>query len=50
MTSNRPYRAALSPEEALNELMRLAGTQFDPNVVRILVAHVRDTLEAERAA
>ena len=50
MTSNRPYREALSPEEALNELMRLAGAQFDPNVVRIVVAHVRDTLEAERAA
>jgi HD-GYP domain-containing protein (c-di-GMP phosphodiesterase class II) len=50
MTSNRPYRDALPPEEALNELMRLAGTQFDPNVVRIMVAHVRDTLEAERAA
>ena len=50
MTSNRPYRDALSPDEALNELMRLAGTQFDPNVVRVLVAHVRDTREAERAA
>ena len=50
MTSNRPYRDALSPDEALNELMRLAGTQFDPNVVRVLVAHVRDMLEAERAA
>ena len=50
MTSDRPYRAALSPEEAMNELMRLAGTQFDPNVVRVVVAHVRDALEAERAA
>ncbi|MGH3064720.1 MAG: bifunctional diguanylate cyclase/phosphohydrolase [Gaiellaceae bacterium] len=50
MTSNRPYQAARTQEEALNELMRLAGTQFDPNVVRVLVAHVRDTLEAERAA
>jgi HD-GYP domain-containing protein (c-di-GMP phosphodiesterase class II) len=49
MTSNRPYRQTSSPEEALNELMRLAGTQFDPNVVRIVVAHVRNTLEAERA-
>jgi len=50
MTSNRPYRDALTPTDALNELMRLAGTHFDPNVVRILVAHVRETLEAERAA
>jgi two-component system cell cycle response regulator len=50
MTSDRPYRPALNTDDALNELMRLAGTQFDPNVVRVLVAHVRDTLEAERAA
>ncbi len=50
MTSDRPYRDALTPTDALNELMRLAGAQFDPNVVRILVAHVREMLEAERAA
>jgi HD-GYP domain-containing protein (c-di-GMP phosphodiesterase class II) len=50
MISNRPYRDALSGEEALNELMRLAGTDFDPNVVRVLVARVRDEQEAERAA
>ncbi len=50
MLATRPYREALAPEEALNELMRLAGQQFDPGVVRVLVAHVRDRLEAERAA
>jgi HD-GYP domain-containing protein (c-di-GMP phosphodiesterase class II) len=50
MTSNRPYREALSPNDALNELMRLAGAQFDPDVVRVIVAHVRDTSDAERAA
>jgi len=50
MTSDRPYREALSSGDALNELMRLAGTQFDPTVVRMLVAHVRDSQEAEQAA
>jgi diguanylate cyclase (GGDEF)-like protein len=50
MTSDRPYRKALSSEEALNELMRLAGGEFDPTVVRVLVARVRDEHEAERAA
>jgi diguanylate cyclase (GGDEF)-like protein len=50
MTSNRPYREALSEDEALNELMRCAGTDFDPTVVRVVVAHVRDEHEAERAA
>jgi diguanylate cyclase (GGDEF)-like protein len=50
MTSTRPYRSAMTPEQALAELERGAGTQFDPNVVRVLTAHVRDGLEAEHAA
>ena len=50
MVSERPYRPALTDDEALNELMRLAGTEFDPTVVRVLVAHIRDEHEAERAA
>ncbi len=50
MTSHRPYRPALSEEEALNELMRLAGSEYDPTIVRIFVARVRDEREAERAA
>jgi two-component system cell cycle response regulator len=50
MTSDRPYRPALSEEDALNELMRLAGTEYDATVVRILVARIRDEHEAERAA
>jgi diguanylate cyclase (GGDEF)-like protein len=50
MISDRPYRPAFSPEEALAELERGAGTMFDPTVARVLVAHVRDGLEAEHAA
>jgi HD-GYP domain-containing protein (c-di-GMP phosphodiesterase class II) len=37
-------------EDALNELTRCAGTDFDPTVARVLVARVRDEHEAERAA
>jgi diguanylate cyclase (GGDEF)-like protein len=33
IVSDRPYRAARSPEEALAELRRCAGEQFDPAVV-----------------
>jgi HD-GYP domain-containing protein (c-di-GMP phosphodiesterase class II) len=32
MTSDRPYRRALDRAEALGELRRCAGTQFDPRV------------------
>ena len=38
MTTNRSYRKAMSPAEALEELRRSAGTQFDPRVVGALVS------------
>ncbi|HEY1277028.1 MAG TPA: diguanylate cyclase [Thermoleophilaceae bacterium] len=40
MTSDRPYRAALSPEAAATELRREAGTQFDSDVVEALLRAV----------
>lgn len=50
MTSTRPYREAVAPTDALNELMRLAGAEFDPTVVRVVVAEIREEQEAEQAA
>jgi diguanylate cyclase (GGDEF)-like protein len=35
MTTDRPYQPAVPLDEALAELRRCAGTQFDPNVVEI---------------
>jgi diguanylate cyclase (GGDEF)-like protein len=35
MTSDRPYRARMTVQEALAELRRCAGTQFDPEIVRV---------------
>ena len=41
MTSDRTYRERLSAEDACVELERNAGTQFDPQIVRIFVEEVR---------
>ncbi|MFC1589936.1 HD domain-containing phosphohydrolase [Candidatus Omnitrophota bacterium] len=37
MVSDRPYRRALSLKEAVRELVRMKGKQFDPDIVDILV-------------
>ena len=40
MTSDRPYRAAMTLERAREELRACAGTQFDPRAVDALLAEV----------
>ena len=40
ITSDRPYRAAKSHEHAVEELVRCAGTQFDPDVTAALIGHL----------
>ncbi|MCD4783725.1 MAG: HD-GYP domain-containing protein [Candidatus Eremiobacteraeota bacterium] len=37
MTEDRPYRKGLSYSDALNELVRLSGQQFDPNLVPVFI-------------
>ena len=44
MTTNRPYRAALTSEEAISRLEKGAGTQFDPNVVKLFLEMVTAAL------
>lgn len=45
MTSDRPYRSALSPERAIDELKVNAGTQFDPLIVQIFVELLKESKE-----
>lgn len=40
MTSDRPYRARKTKEEAVSEIVRCSGTQFDPFVVEGFLAWV----------
>jgi diguanylate cyclase (GGDEF)-like protein/putative nucleotidyltransferase with HDIG domain len=44
MTSTRPYRKQLSPQQALDELKSYAGTQFDPSLVDIFCKIIEPTL------
>ena len=37
MTSDRPYRPALTRDQALAEVERCAGTQFDPRIARVFL-------------
>ena len=40
MVSDRPYRKAMSQPDAIRELHTNAGTQFDPQVVEVLVGYL----------
>lgn len=41
MTSTRPYRRAMDPEQAAEELVRHAGTQFDPDMAHAFLRALR---------
>src|SRR5919197_5029669 len=47
MTTDRPYRAAMSQETALEELWANAGSQFDPRVVAALATVIRRGMPLE---
>ncbi|MDT8902097.1 HD domain-containing phosphohydrolase [Anaeroselena agilis] len=40
MTSDRPYRKAMTHDEAVAEIGRCAGTQFDPAIVRVFLSQL----------
>ncbi|HEX4835940.1 MAG TPA: HD domain-containing phosphohydrolase [bacterium] len=44
LTHPRPYKKAWLAEEAIAELQRAAGTQFDPSVVEVFLGLHEDTL------
>ena len=47
MTSNRPYRKAKSTLEAMNDILRCGGPQFDPSVVEAFL-EIYETWVKER--
>jgi HD-GYP domain-containing protein (c-di-GMP phosphodiesterase class II) len=50
MVSDRPYRAALAADQAVDELRRGAGSQFDPHAVAALLAAMADRAGDENVA
>ena len=50
MTSDRVYRRPLSHEQALAELERCSGSQFDPSIVAVFVDEIATELDGELRA
>jgi diguanylate cyclase (GGDEF)-like protein/putative nucleotidyltransferase with HDIG domain len=50
MTSDRAYRGRLTPPEAVAELERCAGTQFDPEIVAVVARELGYAAPATAAA
>ncbi|MEA4824921.1 MAG: diguanylate cyclase [Clostridiaceae bacterium] len=46
MTSIRPYQTKKSFNQAMKELIRCSGTQFDPEIVRVFISAIQDKTQA----
>lgn len=42
MTSDRPYNKSKTYEEAINELKKCSGTQFDPEIVKVFISVIEE--------
>ena len=40
MTEDRQYRKAISKQEAADEILKNAGTQFDPTLAKLFVEKI----------
>jgi HD-GYP domain-containing protein (c-di-GMP phosphodiesterase class II) len=49
MTSDRPYRKAVDPRIALDEIKRQSRIQLDPGIVEAFLAMINNKIKAGRA-
>ena len=49
MTTDRPYRRRLSEKEAFRRLRQAAGSQFDPDIVRVFLGVIRESADTAAA-
>ncbi len=49
MTSDRPYRSRKTVEEAVKELKRCSGTQFDPELVKVFLHALKKILSKRKS-
>ena len=47
MTSDRPYRNAMTVEQAIREIKMHSGSQFDPGIVNAFIAVLREKLPGQ---
>ena len=47
MTQDRPYRSAMTDDEAIEEIELHAGTQFDPVIARIFIKKYKEYRQAQ---
>jgi HD-GYP domain-containing protein (c-di-GMP phosphodiesterase class II) len=47
MTTNRSYRQGMAHEQAIRELIRCAGTQFDPAIVELFAKLPREIVDGQ---
>ena len=50
MLHDRPYRSRMTPKEAVEQLKKHAGTQFDPHLVKLFLACLQEQEEQEEQA
>jgi len=48
MTTKRTYREVVSQEEALQELRRCSGTQFDPEFVEVFCRAINEAAKQDQ--